>query len=126
MAELIRVGLKAKLAINNAIVKPIPAKKPPANNNNQLKFAGREAIPVNTTIQLKISTPIGLPSVNPKKTAKVMEFPKSVKFINIPALAKAKSGIITNPTHGCNNASNRSTGDSASRAAASAVRNAIR
>ncbi len=114
------------LAIKSAIVKPIPASKPPPASNFQLRSEGRIAIPERTASQLNVRTPIGLPRANPTNTATVTEAPKSTRDNGKPALANAKSGMMVKATHGCSTISRRSTGDNASRVAISAICNVCR
>ena len=121
MALSIRLSLKARLAMNRAIVKPIPASTPPPANDPQLSSGGRIAIPERTASQQNDRTPTGLPTAKPTNTAIVTGPPRLSIDIGTPALAKAKSGMMTKPTHGCSAISNRSTGDSVSRAAISAT-----
>jgi hypothetical protein len=126
LASLIRLGLKARLAMNSAIVKPIPASRTPPANNLQFRSRGIIAIPVRTANQLKFKTPMGLPNANPTNTATVMEFSKLAKDNDIPALANAKSDMTIKATYGCSIISSCSTEDSVSRAATSAIYNTLR
>ena len=126
LALSIRFSLKAIFAINSAMVKPIPARKLPPVNNLQLSSGGRIAMCKRTASQLNNRIPIGLPNTKPEKIATVSELPRSFKVSGNPALANAKRGIMTKPTQGCSKISRRSTGDSVSRAAISAICNVCR
>ncbi|MNZ73156.1 hypothetical protein D3C78_915610 [compost metagenome] len=126
LALSIRLSGNARLAMNSAMVKPIPASSPPPATSLQPRSGGRIAMPERTASQLKASTPMGLPSAKPMNTASVTESPISARDNGKPALAKAKSGMMTKPTHGCRASSSRSTGDRVSRAATSAASKVLR
>ncbi|EVT95087.1 hypothetical protein D018_3146B, partial [Vibrio parahaemolyticus VP2007-007] len=66
----------------------------------QFIFSGSMANRSLTDIQLNSTIPIGLPKTKPKKTAKVIGEVAFVLFSEIPALEKANSGKIINPTQG--------------------------
>ena len=106
-----RAPSKARLAINIAMVKPIPAKNPAPVITPHLIPSGSFAIPRRTASQLKRKIPAGFPTKSPSMTAIATGEVKSENEMGTPAFANEKIGIITNPTHGCSSCSNRSRGE---------------
>jgi hypothetical protein len=68
-----RIWLKAGLAVNQVIVKQIPANRPSPASNLHPSARGRIAMPRHTTCQLNDRIPTCLPTTNQKNTALATE-----------------------------------------------------
>src|SRR5262249_49452290 len=94
------VPSSASPATKRAMVKPIPARIPPPASAVQPTPAGRCASPTRTAIQLKTTIPSGFPNSSPAATATATGSVKDARWRGTPAFARAKTGMMTNPTQG--------------------------
>ena len=91
---------RANAVMNSDIVKPIPARKPPANIISQVTPFGNLAMPALTAIQLATMIPSGFPTTSPRATARPTPDDSADSSMATPAFARAKRGMTTKLTHG--------------------------
>ena len=94
---------KARVAMNNDIVKPIPLRQPAPKIVLHDSSAGGVANPVFADNRAKDHIPKGFPMNNPRATPRLtgcVAAAKPLPSIRTPALANANSGMTRKLTHG--------------------------
>ena len=82
--------------MNNAMVKPIPPRRPTPTIARQSMRSGNSAMPALTASQAKPTIPIGLPRSSPKKAPSETAETRApwLSAITTPALNRANTGMI--------------------------------
>ena len=108
--------------MKSAIVKPMPASSPAAEDGRPTDAVGqaRDAHPHREPAERDDAD--GLPDHKPAATASATGSRSRRSANGTPAFASAKTGMMTNPTHGCSRLSRYSTGETISRVARWSVR----
>ena len=99
-------GKKANWVISSETVKPTPASKPIAKMSPQNNELFNSALETFVASQAKPSTPIGLPTTNPRtipsETGEDIVSPSEIPVIEIPAAKNANTGTHKPADHGWN------------------------
>lgn len=96
--------MKASIAMKIDIVNPMPARSPIRQMPPHETPCGSRDQPSRTMNHVAVMIPIGFPTTSaipiPSMTNRASLFDRSTPARPTPALASAKSGMITNATHG--------------------------